>query len=97
MSETVKRLTVTIPVEQFELIKRLVEQDASRYPSMSAFVTEAIADRLGDEYAHEMLITMLRELHGEPTAEDIAWAQEALGIADHAASRDQDQDFPGAA
>jgi Arc/MetJ-type ribon-helix-helix transcriptional regulator len=88
---------VTISVEQFEQIKRLVEQDAGRYPSMSAFVAEAIADRLGDEYAHEMLITMLREIHGEPTADDIAWADEALRIPDETARRDPDRDVQGAA
>jgi len=90
MGEHVKRLTVTIPVEQFELIKRLVEQDATRYPSMSAFVADAIADRLGDEDALEMLIATVRELDGEPTAEDIAWAEDALKVVARAAGTNQD-------
>jgi len=49
----------------------MVEQD-TRYPLTSALVAEAIAERLGDENAHDMLIAMLREFHREPTAEDIA-------------------------
>lgn len=89
MAENVKRLTVTIPVEQFQQIKRLVDQDA-RYTSMSAFVADAIADRLGDADALKMLIASVRELDGEPTAEDIAWADEALRVAARAAGVDQD-------
>jgi len=94
MGANVKRLTVTIPVEQFELIKGMVEQEPARYPSMSAFVAEAIAERLADEHAHELLIAMLKAEDGEPTAEDIAWADEALRVIERAAD---DQPAQGAA
>jgi Arc/MetJ-type ribon-helix-helix transcriptional regulator len=85
VGENVKRVNVTLPVEQVEGIRRLMAEQPSAYPSVSAFVAEAIAERLADAEAHHMLVGVLRELGGEPTAEDVAWAEQALRLADEAA------------
>jgi len=40
-------------------------EDPSAYPSVSAFVAEAIADRLTHAEAHQMLVAVLRDLGGD--------------------------------
>ena len=85
VGENVKRVNVTLPLEQVERIRRLMAEQPSAYPSVSAFVVEAIAERLADAEAHHMLVGVLRELGGEPTPEDVAWAERALRLADEAA------------
>jgi Arc/MetJ-type ribon-helix-helix transcriptional regulator len=96
MAEKVKRLNVTVPVEQVERIKQLMAEDPSAYPSVSAFVGEAIADRLANAEAHQMLVAVLRDLGGEPSDDDRAWAEQALRVAEHAA-RDHATKAKGAA
>jgi len=86
VAETVKRVNVTLPVEQVERIKALMSENPDDYPTVSSFVTQAIADRLANEAAHAALIGVLRDLGGEPTAEDQRWAEEALRRADQAAA-----------
>ncbi|MGH8905869.1 MAG: hypothetical protein ACRD0K_05005 [Egibacteraceae bacterium] len=86
MAENVKRVNVTLPLAQVERITQLMADDPAAYPTVSAFVSRAIADRLADEEAHRMLLAVLREQAGEPDEEDRAWAQEALRLADQVAA-----------
>jgi Arc/MetJ-type ribon-helix-helix transcriptional regulator len=85
MVEQVKRINVTVPTAQLEQIRRLVASNPKAYPSVSAFVAEAVAARLADSEAHQMLLGVLRQLDGEPSQADRAWAEEALRLADEAA------------
>lgn len=80
MAETVKRVNVTLPSEEVQRIHDLVRE--GRYPSVSAFVTEAIRERLAEADAHDMVVAVLRQIGGEPTAADRAWVDDALRLAD---------------
>jgi Arc/MetJ-type ribon-helix-helix transcriptional regulator len=86
MAENVKRVNVTLPVDDYERVHALVTD--GRYPSVSAFVTDAIRERLAEADAHDMLVGVLRQIGGEPTDEDRAWAADALRLADEVASGD---------
>jgi Arc/MetJ-type ribon-helix-helix transcriptional regulator len=85
MAEAVKRVNVTLPMDEVERIQELVHD--GRYPSVSAFVTEAIRERLAEADAHDMLVTVLRQIGGDPTADDRAWVDEALRAADELAAQ----------
>lgn len=85
MAENVKRVNVTLPIEQVDRIKRIVAERPSDYPSVAAFVGEATARMLHDEEAHDMLLSVLGDLGGEPTEADRRWAAEAMRLADHVA------------
>jgi Arc/MetJ-type ribon-helix-helix transcriptional regulator len=81
MSERVKRVTVTLPTYQYERIRAVMANKPDTYPTVSAFVTEAVSDLLGEEDGHETLLAFLREMDGEPTAEDREWAARAMELA----------------
>lgn len=86
MAEKMKRVNVTLPLDQVERIRGLTAERPSEYPTVSAFVSAAVAEKLGNEDAHDMLLAVLREEGSEPTEEDRAWAREALRVADQAAA-----------
>lgn len=88
MGENVKRINVTLPVNQVERIQELVAAHPEVYPSVSAFVTDAVAARLSDDDAHGRLVDVLRELGGEPDDDARAWAADALRMADEVARSD---------
>jgi hypothetical protein len=72
-------------MEQVARIKNLMDSDPAHYPSMSAFVTEAVDNQLSNAEAHRMLLDVLHELGGEPTSEDRQWVQQAIHAAELAA------------
>lgn len=69
-----ERVTVTMPSEQAEAVRKLV--DAGGAQSVSAYVAEAVRDRLArDEALHQ-----LERRFGRPPAEALAWARRTLGV-----------------
>jgi Arc/MetJ-type ribon-helix-helix transcriptional regulator len=87
MAEGVKRINVTLPIEQVDRIREVIAERPAEYRSVSAFVVEAIAERLAESEAHQMLLDILHDLAGTPTDEDLAWADEALRLSDEAARK----------
>lgn len=94
MSETVKRVNVTLPVEHVEQIKQAVSAHRSDHSSVSAFVAAAVAEKLAERDAQELLHQALVDYAGEPTADDRAWAEEALRVAREVASGHDPQGPP---
>lgn len=84
MSENARRINVTLPGSYVERIKEVMASDPARHPSVSAFVAEAVRHRLAEEDAHDVLVEMLHADVGEPTAEDRAWAADAIRHAEKA-------------
>ncbi|KAB2345475.1 hypothetical protein [Actinomadura rudentiformis] len=80
MAENVKRVTVTLPLEQVERIKAVIARNPDVYPTVSSFVVEAISDRIDSYDAHEMLVDVLREIGGEPDEDAKEWAAEAMKV-----------------
>lgn len=72
------KIAISLPDEQVEQAKRAVFE--GRAPSVSAYVSDALARRNADEELAEMLAEMKTE-HGDPAPEDYAWARRTLGIA----------------
>ena len=65
---------MSLPEETAEQLVGLAE--AAGAPSVSAYVTGAIQDRV----KREKDLASLREVWGEPDPEGLAWAREALGV-----------------
>jgi hypothetical protein len=86
MSERVKRVTVTLPIDEYERIRAVMACSPTKYPTVSAFVTDAVSERLDEEDGHDELIAFLRESAGEPTAEDREWAANAIRLAEQVAA-----------
>lgn len=75
-----KKVTVTLPAEQLEQIRALVENGRAR--TVSGFVQHAISVSLDDIAGWgAMLARALDETGGAPSGEEKAWADEALGSA----------------
>lgn len=96
MAENAKRINVTLPAEQVARIKELAAEQPATYPSVSAFVSEAVTEALASEDAHKMLLEALYDQGGEPAEEDRAWADEALRLAEQIAAEHKRR-APGAA
>lgn len=77
-----ERVTVSMAPEQAERLRRTVA--ATGAESLSAYVSEAVAQRL----ARDEGLAMLEKLMGGPPddADAIAWARRALGIEAQAAT-----------
>lgn len=71
------KLAITLPDEQVAAAKLAVAQ--GRATSVSAYIADSLRRRAADDELLDMLVEMKAE-HGEPTAEDYAWAEEALGL-----------------
>lgn len=72
-----KKIAVSLPDEQVDNARRAVAE--GRAPSVSAYVSQALARRSADEELVEMLAEMDAEL-GPPSAQDYEWAERALGL-----------------
>jgi len=72
---TVAKVAVTIPIAVLALAKR--EVGAGRAKSLSAFVSEAVDEKLRRYELVEILDAMDAE-HGKPSAEARAWARNIL-------------------
>jgi Arc/MetJ-type ribon-helix-helix transcriptional regulator len=75
-----QKVTITLPVEQLDEIRRLVQTGSAR--SISGFVQHAVAISLNDAAEwREMLTQGLQETGGPPTAEEQRWVDSILGPA----------------
>jgi Arc/MetJ-type ribon-helix-helix transcriptional regulator len=74
---TTAKIAVTLPPELVEAAKRAVE--TGRAPSVSAYVAKALARQERADSVAELLGELI-EQHGEPSADDYAWARHALGL-----------------
>jgi Arc/MetJ-type ribon-helix-helix transcriptional regulator len=73
-----RKITVTLPHEQIEEIRALIE--AGQVANVSAFVQQAVRVALQDAAGwREMLETLLDQTGGPLTNKERAWADEILG------------------
>ena len=74
-----KKVTVTLDETQLDRVRALVE--AGRAPSVSGFVQHAVGVALDDVAGWGALLAEALDRTGGPvTAEERAWADEALGV-----------------
>ncbi|MBI4885243.1 MAG: CopG family transcriptional regulator [Actinobacteria bacterium] len=74
-----KKITITLPEEQLDLVRDLVAHGQAA--SISSFVQQAVDASLHDSNAWALeLARGLEETGGPLTAAEIAWADEILGI-----------------
>lgn len=69
------KITVSLPDEQVEALRRAVRTGQAK--SVSALVSAALTDHLPRETLAELIEDIIRE-DGPPSAEDVAWAKQAL-------------------
>jgi Arc/MetJ-type ribon-helix-helix transcriptional regulator len=74
---TRKKIAITLPEEQVAAARRAV--DEGRSPSVSAYISQALARRDADEELAETVAEIYAET-GEPTDADRTWARQALGL-----------------
>jgi Arc/MetJ-type ribon-helix-helix transcriptional regulator len=74
---TRKKIAITLPEEQVAAARRAVAE--GRSPSVSAYISQALARRDADEELKDMLAEIYAEV-GQPDASDRAWARRALGL-----------------
>ena len=72
---TTSKVAISIPSDVLALAKRKVR--AGRAKSLSAFVSEAVGEKLQREDLAEVLAAMEKE-HGKPNAEAKKWAKQVL-------------------
>lgn len=73
-----QKVTVTLPVEQVEQVRRLI--DSGRAASVSGFVQHAVGVALDDEAGWgAMLAEALAATGGDLTDDERAWADKVLG------------------
>lgn len=70
-----QRVTITMPAEEVEALRRAAAVSGAE--SVSAYVAEAIRDRLARDLALDKLE---RLIGGPPAADGLAWARSALGV-----------------
>jgi Arc/MetJ-type ribon-helix-helix transcriptional regulator len=74
-----QKVTVTLPVEQLDEIRRLVELGTAR--SVSGFVQHAIVNSLTESAAFtDMLNDILRQTGGPMTSDEKVWADDVIGV-----------------
>ncbi|MFY9928079.1 MAG: hypothetical protein WAK82_08765 [Streptosporangiaceae bacterium] len=76
---TRKKIAITLPEEQVAAARRAVAE--GRSPSVSAYISQALARRGADEDLADTVAEIYAET-GDPTAADRAWARQALGLAE---------------
>jgi antitoxin ParD1/3/4 len=69
-----ERVTVTMPSEQADALRKIV--DAGVADSVSSYVAEAVRDRLARD---EALVT-LEQRFGRPGSDALTWARQTLGV-----------------
>ena len=74
-----KKFAVSLPDEQVAAIHRAVRE--GRAASVSGFISAAVARAEREDGLAQLLDDLDREL-GPVTAEDLGWADKALGFAD---------------
>lgn len=75
---TTERVTVTLPVEQAERLRRMAgEGDAA---SISAYVSQAVREKLDKDAALDGLTRLYAERGVTLEAEHHAWARQLLGL-----------------
>ncbi len=79
ISMTRKKIAITLPEEQVAAARRAVAE--GRSPSVSAYISQALARRGADEDLADTVAEIYAET-GDPTAADRAWARQALGLAE---------------
>ena len=72
-----ERLTVTMPSDQADAVRKVV--DAGGADSVSAYVAEAVRDRL----ARDAALDTLQQRFGRPAPEALSWARHTLGVPAH--------------
>jgi Arc/MetJ-type ribon-helix-helix transcriptional regulator len=73
-----KKVTVTLEAEQLDRVRALVEAGKAR--SVSGFVQHAVGVALDDVAGWgAMLAEALDQTGGEPSSDELAWADEVLG------------------
>ncbi|MGQ0626062.1 MAG: ribbon-helix-helix domain-containing protein [Sporichthyaceae bacterium] len=73
-----RKVTVTLPVEQLEEVRRLVAQ--GRASSVSGFVQRAVGVAIDDDAGWGAALTEALEATGGPLTEaECAWADSVLG------------------
>jgi Arc/MetJ-type ribon-helix-helix transcriptional regulator len=73
------KVTITLEETQLEQIRALVREGRAR--NVSAFVQHAVDNSLADIVEWEQMIDdALNETGGPPTPEEVAWAEEAIGV-----------------
>ena len=72
-----RKIAVSLPDEQVDSIRRAVEQ--GRVVSVSGFISAAVARAEREDSLAQLLDDLDREL-GEVSADDLAWADKALGL-----------------
>jgi Arc/MetJ-type ribon-helix-helix transcriptional regulator len=76
-SMTRQKIAITLPEEQVAAARRAVAE--GRSPSVSAYISQALARRDADEELAETVAEIYAET-GEPTAADRMWARQVLGL-----------------
>lgn len=74
---TRQKIAITLPEQQVAAARQAVAE--GRSPSVSAYISQALARRDADEELLEMLSEIYAEA-GPPTGADRAWARQALGL-----------------
>ena len=72
-----RKIAVSLPDEQVDSIRRAVEQ--GRAVSVSGCISAAVARAEREDSLAQLLDDLAREL-GEVSADDLAWADKALGL-----------------
>lgn len=72
-----RKIAVSVPAELVDEVGAAV--DAGRASSVSAYVTQAIAEKVRRDRLEDVLDEMDREL-GRPTHRDEMWAKKVLGL-----------------
>jgi hypothetical protein len=73
---THEKLAVSLPMELAEAVR--AEARARNSPSISAFVAEALAEKIEKDQLQAVLDEILRD--NPPTEEDAKWARQALWL-----------------
>lgn len=73
-----RKIAVSLPDEQVEMIQRAVQQGQAA--SVSGFISQAVA-RADHEDGLRLLLEELDRDLGAVSAEDMAWADRELGLA----------------
>jgi len=74
---TQRKIAITLPEHQVAAARRAVAE--GRSPSVSAYISQAIARRDADDELVETVAEIYAET-GPPTAADRAWARQALAL-----------------
>jgi Arc/MetJ-type ribon-helix-helix transcriptional regulator len=72
---TREKIAISLPKEQLARVRREVR--AGRAASVSGYIARALSE-LDERDSLQALLRDLIEQHGQPTAEDIRWAERAL-------------------